>query len=495
MSNEPANRLLLRKLIRNWVSLAGAVLAASSFFAFLLLFALDTISEHGNPYMGILAYMVAPGFLVFGFALIVVGFWLHRRQERRAKPDAPPVALTIDLSRPRDRKILWVFIVGSVVFLFMTALGSYQTYQYTESVQFCGRACHVPMDPQFVASQHSTHARVDCVACHVGGGATAYLKTKISGIRQLYHVTRGDFNRPIRMNSTKLRPARETCEQCHWPEKFTGGFERMYRHYLSDEKNTPFSVRLLLKVGGSNPLHGPPDGIHWHVSPANKVEYISTDEQQRDIPWVRQTSADGVVTEYLNPDFKGDLSKFPVHTMDCIDCHNRPSHKFLAPNDSVDLSITSGNIDRSIPWVKQKMVAALAAPYATREEAMQKIESSLRAEYPDNPKVDAVIAETKSIYNANFFPEMKADWRAYPDHIGHKIWDGCFRCHDGKHKTTDGKASIQANNCNSCHLILAQGSDEEMNKLNAKGYDFIHIDSEYSDFSCAECHTGAAPKE
>ncbi|MEI8386275.1 MAG: NapC/NirT family cytochrome c [Verrucomicrobiota bacterium] len=495
MSNELGNRLLLRKLIRNWVSLAGAVIAVGSFFAFLLLFALDMLSEHGNPYMGILAYMVAPGFLFLGIALIVLGFWLHRRQERRVKPDAPPVALTIDLSRPRDRKILWVFIVGSVVFLFMTALGSYQTYQYTESVQFCGRACHVPMDPQFVTSQHSAHARVDCVACHVGSGASAYLKTKISGMRQLYHVAMGDFPRPIRVDSTKLRPARETCEKCHWPEKFTGGFERMYRHYLSDEKNTPFSVRLLLKVGGNNPLHGPPDGIHWHVSTSNKVEFITTDDMQLDIPWVRQTSADGKVTEYRNPDFKGDLSKFPVHTMDCIDCHNRPSHKFHPPNDAVDLSIASGRVDRSIPWVKQKMVAALAAPYATREEAMQKIESSLRADFPDNPKVADVIAETKSIYNANFFPEMKADWRAYPDHIGHKIWEGCFRCHDGKHKTVDGKSSIQGNNCNSCHLILAQGNDEEMNKLNAKGYEFIHVDSEYSDFSCAECHTGAAPKE
>jgi nitrate/TMAO reductase-like tetraheme cytochrome c subunit len=495
MSAAPESRFVLRKLIRNWISLAGAVIAVGSFFAFLLLFALDMLSEHGNPYMGILAYVVAPGFLFSGIGLIALGFWLHLRQERRAVPDAPPVALTIDLSRPRDRKILGVFVAGSVVFLFMTALGSYQTYHYTESVQFCGRACHVPMDPQFVTSQHSTHARVDCVACHVGNGATAYLKTKISGIRQLYHVTRGDFQRPIRADSTKLRPARETCEQCHWPEKFTGGLDRTNRHYLSDEKNTPFSVRLQLKVGGSNPLHGPPDGIHWHVSPSNKVEYISTDDQQLDIPWVRQTTADGKVTEYRNPDFKGDVSKFPIHTMDCIDCHNRPSHKFLPPNDAVDLSITSGRIDRSIPWVKQKMVAALVGEYATRDEALKKIDESLRAAYPDNPKVDAVIAETKSIYNANFFPEMKADWRAYPDHVGHKNWEGCFRCHDGKHKTADGAGSIQGNDCNSCHIIMAQGSDEDMTKLSAKGYDFVHIDAEYSDFSCAECHTGAAPKE
>lgn len=495
MSQDPTSRFLLRKLIRNWVSLAGVVIATGSFFAFLLLFALDVLSEHGNPYMGILAYVVAPGFLASGIALVLLGFWLHLRQERRAKPDAPPVALTIDLSRPRDRKILGVFIAASLVFLFMTALGSYQTYQYTESVSFCGKACHVPMDPEFVTSEHSAHARVDCVACHVGSGATAYLKTKISGVRQLYHLAMNNYDRPIQIDSSKLRPARETCEKCHWPQKFTGGFERTYRHFLSDETNTPFSIRLLLNVGGGDPHRGPVDGIHWHTNPANKVEFITTDEQQSKIPWIRKTDDKGVVTEYLDPEFKGDLSKYPKHTMDCIDCHNRPSHNFLSPNDAADIALSSGHLDRSIPWVKSKVVAALSAPYATREEALKKIDESLRAAYPDNPKVDAVIAETQSIYNDNFFPEMKADWRAYPNHLSHKNWEGCFRCHDGKHVTADGKSTVKASDCKSCHLILAQGSDEEMNNLNAKGYEFVHIDSEYSDFSCTECHTGAAPKE
>ena len=494
MKRAPSSRFLIRQLVRNWVSLAGVILATGSFFAFLLLFSLDLLAGRGNPYMGILAYLVAPCFLFFGVALVAIGYFLHLRQERKAQDDATPVALTIDFSRPRDRKILGVFIVGSVIFLFMTALGSYQTYQYTESVQFCGKACHVPMDPEFVTSQHSTHARVDCVACHVGSGATAYVKTKISGMRQLYHVTRNDFARPIRMDSTKLRPARETCEQCHWPQKFTGGFERTFRHYLSDEKNTPFSVRLLLNVGGGDPLRGPVGGIHWHMNLANKIEYISTDEQQRNIPWVRHTDAKGVVTEYKDPTFKGDLAKYPMHTMDCIDCHNRPSHKFLSPNDAVDISLASGRLDPSIPFLKQKVVAAIADTYATREEALKKIDASLRSAYPNNPKVDAMVAEAQAIYKDNFFPEMKADWRSYPDHVSHKNWAGCFRCHDGKHKTADDKGSIKANDCKSCHLILAQGNDEEMNKLNAKGFDFFHIDGEYSDFSCAECHTGAAQK-
>jgi len=449
MTNAPENRFSFRRLIRNWISLTGAMLAVGSFFAFLLLFALDMFAEHGNPYMGILAYAVAPGFLILGISLVIFGGLLQLRQERKAKPGGPPVAFTIDLSRDRDRKILGIFATCSVAFLFITAVGSYQTYHYTESVEFCGKACHVPMDPEFVTAQHSPHARVECAACHVGSGASAYFKTKISGMRQLYHLVRQDFPRPILLNPDKLRPARETCEQCHWPQKFTGGFERTFRHYLADEKNTPFTVRLLVNVGGGDPTHGPAGGIHWHMNLANKIEYVTPDEQQHVIPWVRHTDAKGVVTEYRNPEFKGDISKLPVRKMDCIDCHNRPSHNFLSPNEAVDSALASGRMDSKIPWVKSKVVAALIQPYATKEEALQKIDASLRADYAKEPGVEALIAEAQSIYKGNFFPEMKADWRAYPNHLSHKEWDGCFRCHDGKHKTSEGKVGIKADDCKS----------------------------------------------
>ena len=470
-----------------------------SFFAFLLLFTLDFFAEHGNPYVGILAYAVAPAFLILGTFLVVLGWWLQRRRAKKALAGAlPPLAVKIDFSRPRDRRLLGVFVTCSVIFLFMTAVGSYQTYQYTESVQFCGKACHTPMDPEFITSQHSSHARVDCVACHVGSGAGAYVKTKISGMRQLYHLTRNDYERPIRVTLGKLRPARETCEQCHWPQKFTGGFERTFHHYLADEKNTEMSIRLLVKVGGGNPLRGPVGGIHWHMNIANKIEYLAQDDQQHSIPWIRHTDAKGVVTEYINPDFKGDLSKLQKRTMDCLDCHNRPAHNFLSPNEAVDISMESGRLDPKIPWLKAKVVDALAQPYSTQPEALKKIDESLRKIFAGNPKVDGIVAETQSIYSTNFFPEMKADWRAYPDHIGHKEWNGCFRCHDGKHKivdtkSADNKETIKAD-CNACHLILAQGDSEQMTKLNAAGYAFVHIDSEYSDASCAECHTGANQK-
>jgi nitrate/TMAO reductase-like tetraheme cytochrome c subunit len=495
MDNTPARPHSFRRLFRNWVSWAGIVLATAALFAFLLLFAIDLFAGHRNPYVGILAYVVAPGFFLLGVALIAIGVLLEWRAERRALRVAAPLVLKIDLSRARDRKILAVFAIGSVAFLFLTALGSYQTYQYTESVQFCGRTCHSPMEPQFVASQQAAHAKVECVACHVGPGAAAYFKTKMNGVKQLYHTVANDFERPIYVTAANPRPAQVICEQCHWPKKYAGSVERTYRHFLSDEKNTPFTVRLLLNVGGGDPSNGPEGGIHFHMNIANKIEYIATDDQLRSIPWVRMTNAKGVSTEYRTPDFKGDPSQFRIRRMDCMDCHSRPAHKVHTPNDAVDLALATGRLNPNTPWVKSKVVAALVKPYSTKPEALQNIAASLREAYPDPAQADPVINEAQAIYRANFFPEVKLDWRTHPDFVGHKTWDGCFRCHDGKHNAADGQMSIKASDCKSCHLILAQGSGEKLDQVNPKGHDFMHIDAEYADFSCTDCHTGGLQKE
>lgn len=484
--------LSFRSHFRNWISWAGIVLAASALFAFFLLVAIDQFAGHRNPYVGILAYVVAPGFLLLGLFLTVAGALLQWRRERRAAHAEQSLAIRIDLSRPRDRKILAIFAAGSVAFLFMTALGSYETYQYTESVQFCGQTCHLPMEPEFVSSQHSAHAKVECVSCHVGPGAAAYFKTKINGVKQLYHTLASDFERPIQMTTANPRPAQVICEQCHWPKKYAGSVERTYRHFLSDEKNTKFTVKLLLHVGGGDPANGPEGGIHWHMNIANKIEYIPADDQLSSIPWVRMTNARGT-TEYRMPDFKGEPDPARIRRMDCMDCHSRPAHKVRPPNDAVELSLATGRLDSSIPWVKSKVVAALVQPYATKAEALQSIATTLHQAYPDPVQGDPIVNEAQAIYRANFFPELKLDWRTHSDFIGHKTWDGCFRCHDGKHVAAD-KTSIKASDCKSCHIILAQGDDAALDQFNSKGHDFMHIDAEYSEFTCTECHTGGIQK-
>lgn len=478
---------------RNWLSLAGTVLALSAFFAFVLLFAVDMFSHQGNAYMGILAYVVAPGFLVLGLAMIAAGAWLHRRHLREADPTQPLPNITIDLGRPADRRRLIVFASGSALFLMLTAFGSFQTYHYTESVQFCGQVCHVPMKPEFVTYQISPHARVDCVRCHVGDGAGAYVKAKLNGVHQLVGVITGDYHRPIKP-PTNLRPAQEICEQCHWSQRQVGSLDKTYTHFLADETNTSFSVRLSLKVGGGDPRGGAAGGIHWHMNLENKVEYIASGQENETIPWVRVTDPTGKVTEFASKDFKDDPAKHKIRRMDCMDCHNRPAHNFLPPNDAVDLAMAAGRVDPTIPWVKSNLVQVLTDTYATEPEAHAKIADALKARYPGQPKLDTIVAEAQRMFSQNFFPEMKADWRGYPDHLSHKNSAGCFRCHDGEHKTADRKRTLGASDCNSCHVILSQGAGDELTKLNPKGHNFFHLDAEYSDFTCNNCHTGAFPK-
>ena len=122
---------------------------------------------------------------------------------------------------------------------------------------------------------------------------------------------------------------------------------------------------------------------------------------------------------------------------------------------------------------------------------MQKIAALLEAKYQGDPRLKATVEQVRQIYRNNFFPEMKSNWRVYPNNIGHKDWPGCFRCHDGEHRTEDKKQMIKANDCNGCHVILAQGSGQELQNLNAGGQSFKHPGGEIGDLKCNECHTGA----
>jgi hypothetical protein len=505
LSRKPATRIHMKPEgqppgrkptpLRNWLTVGGAIISTGGLFAFAFLFFIDLFAHHGNAYMGILVYVVAPAFILGGLVLAAVGAWRHHKELKRADPSLALHELSIHLGRPRDRKIAAYVAAGAVFFLMLTAFGSYQTYHYSESVQFCGLVCHAPMKPEYTAYQASSHARVDCTACHVGRGADAFVKAKLNGVHQLVGVITGDYHKPVATPVRNLRPARETCEECHWPEKHVGNLDKTFTHFLADETNTPFSVRLSMKVGGTEGSIGGEPSIHWHVGRSNKVEYIASDPQRTSIPWVRFTAADGSVTEYRSTEFKGELPAAATRTMDCLDCHNRPAHQFSAPNDAVDHAMARGLIDPAIPWIKSNVVAAVIGKYDTESEALAKIASTLKEKYPKEGRIDKVITAVQQIFKTNLFPEMKADWRAYPNHIGHKEWAGCFRCHDGKHKTGDGKKMISANNCNACHTILAQGSGAELEKLNPKGHTFFHIDAVNEDFSCNTCHTGAFPKE
>jgi nitrate/TMAO reductase-like tetraheme cytochrome c subunit len=474
-------------VFRNWVSLAGVVVMVGSVFSFLLLMLLDAMAHFSNPYIGILTYLVAPGFLIIGLVMAALGAILRHRQIVKYSGPFPP--LRIDLSRARDRRLFGFFLAGSVLFLLVAAIGSYQTYHYTESVQFCGQACHGVMKPELVTYLHSPHARIACAECHIGKGATWYVRSKLSGAYQVYATVANKYPRPIPTPVKNLRPAQETCEECHWPKKFVGNLERTYSYFLGDETNTPFTVRLLMKVGGGDPTHGPVGGIHWHMNVGNKIEYLASDEARQKVPWVRVTDAQGVVTEFRSPRFTNTVDEAAVRSMDCMDCHNRPAHRYETPNKAVNLAISLGKIDRSLPYIKTNAVDVLTRTYTNETQAVQNIATLLAARYPNDVRIRPVIDVVQQIYKDNFFPEMKANWQLYPDNIGHKDWPGCFRCHDGLHKTADGKRIIKANDCNACHTILTQGNGKELEQLTPNGQKFKHPGDEV-DGACNDCHTG-----
>ncbi|HZR17734.1 MAG TPA: NapC/NirT family cytochrome c [Verrucomicrobiae bacterium] len=474
-------------VFRNWLSLAGFVVMVGSLFSFVLLFVIEAMAHVSNPYVGILTYLVAPAFLVLGMITAGLGAFLRHRQLVKASGPFPP--LRIDLTRPRDRRVFGLFLAGSVVFLLVSAVGSYQSYHYTESVQFCGQACHGVMQPEFVTYSHSSHARVACAECHIGKGATWYVRSKLSGTYQVYATMADKYPKPIPTPVKNLRPAQETCEECHWPKKFIGNVERTYDCFLGDETNTPFTVRLLLKVGGGDPTHGPVSGIHWHMNVGNRIEYLAADQERQKIPWVRMTDSQGVVTEFRSSKFTNEVDQASVRRMDCMDCHNRPAHRYESPNDAVNMALALGKIDRGLRYIKTNALFALTRHYTNQTQALEGIATHLAYQYPNDARIRRAIDVVQQIYTNNFFPEMKASWQKYPENIGHKDWPGCFRCHDGQHKTADGKRSIRANDCNACHTILAQGNGAELDQLTPNGQKFKHPGDEV-DGACNDCHSG-----
>jgi len=479
-------------LWKNWTSIAGAILASGSLFAFLLLFSMDMMGKgKTNPYLGILCYVITPGFLAFGLAIVFWGMWRQRKRINTAKDLNRSPVLEIDFSRPKDRRILIGFIAAAFIYLVLTAIGSYQTYIYTESDNFCGMVCHQAMGPEITSYKNYSHAHVACVECHVGEGAASYITAKINGVHQLIGITFNTYPRPIPTPVHNMRPAKETCEHCHWSEKLTGDLQRTFNHFMADEKNTPYTVRLVIKAGSGGTIHNAPGGIHWHNNPDTKIEYFASDPQRQVIPWVRLTERDGTVTVFRKDGFKDEPKANQILKMDCLSCHNRPAHKYSSPNSAMDEALYLGRVDKTLPSIKRVAVDLLTKPYKTSEEADTVITAELKKKYPDTKNLDGTISGVLRVYHNNFFPEMKVDWSKYPENIGHMDTLGCFRCHDDKHIAEGGK-HLPATTCTSCHIILAQGAGDELEHLTRKGAPFKHPSSDINgvDLTCSDCHNG-----
>jgi nitrate/TMAO reductase-like tetraheme cytochrome c subunit len=496
--------MILPRSFYNWISLIGAIIALVSLALIVFLFLIATVFNQGSSYLGLFIYIALPGLLIIGLILIPTGMLVRIRQRRKLDRETRRKLPYIDLNDPQHRNAFLIFSIATMVFLFLTSIGSYEAFHYTESVPFCGTLCHEVMNPEFVTYQHSAHAHVSCVECHVGSGADWYVKSKLSGLYQVYAVLTDIYPRPIPTPVSNLRPARETCERCHWPEKFYSRKLRVQKNFLSNESNTEWDIVMQMKTGPLYSALGLKEGSHWHINPEVKIEYISGDETRETIPWVRFTNVgtgeSTVYTDDENPLEDSVRAKLPVRTMDCIDCHNRPSHSYKSPPDYVDNALISGDIPKDIPQIKFVAMEALKNPFTSRDSALRIIDSTITAfyqtEYPgyyaeNKSRIDLAIRSIQEGFGRNTFPEMGVRYDAYPDHIGHLESDGCFRCHSGRHTAPGGK--IISKHCDLCHTILAQGEPGKMATTTV--YDtleFQHPVSLRNDVwktaFCSECH-------
>jgi nitrate/TMAO reductase-like tetraheme cytochrome c subunit len=407
---------------------------------------------------------------------------------------------------PRWLRVLPYAILGVLTLMLLTA-GAY-AWDYTNSPKFCGETCHT-MPPEYTAYLTSPHARIDCVDCHIGKGFIATRITRKAGdVRHVVATAFKTYEFPIRAGD--LRPARETCELCHSPQKFSDDSLREIRRYGNDVANTPTSIYLVLKTGGGSKRQGLGRGIHWHIE--NKVYFLATDSEEQNIPYVRVVEDDGSITEYTDIEAGIDpaqINAADLKEMDCITCHNRITHMVLSPEDTVDQLMERGVISTDIPEIHQKAVNVYSSIFSTTEEGLNRIASLTsfyETYYPDyyaqnKDKVDTAIAALQEAYRGSVYPQQKSDWDSHPSNVGHENSPGCFRCHDGKHLNQKNEA-IRLE-CNLCHSVpVVSGPNQFVTDIEIsrgpepqthRNPNWINMHHNVFDETCTNCHTTGNP--
>jgi nitrate/TMAO reductase-like tetraheme cytochrome c subunit len=484
----------------NLRTLIGAAISAISFGLVLFLTVLDLFAGEQKPYVGILTFIILPMFILFGLVIVFYGIWREHKREKRGLPHEFNLP-RFDLNDPRQRNAFFWISLGGVLLLVFSAFGSFKAYEYTDSDQFCGTMCHSVMSPEYTAYQYSPHARVGCAKCHIGPGAGWFVRSKLSGSYQVYATLFNKVPRPIPTPIENLRPAQETCEQCHWPKQFFSEKLLKNTYFLSDEKNSRWMLDILIKIGGGNVEAGPTSGIHWHMNIANELTYVASDSQRQSIPWIRSKNPEGKVVIYRsteNPLTDKQVSTMKTRRMDCIDCHNRPTHIYHPPARSLNHVMSLGWIDPTLPNVKSISLKALETSYSTKEIGLDSIKQAIVDYYQTNfpqiartkqDTIARVVLEVQKIFSRNYFPEMRVNWKKFPDNIGHMYYPGCFRCHDGKHVADNGK--VLPRDCDVCHTILAQQFEKEGLRMSLSGVEYKHpvdIGNAWKEMNCSDCH-------
>jgi nitrate/TMAO reductase-like tetraheme cytochrome c subunit len=437
---------------RNPISLVGIAIATATAWIFLALFALDLLGYLPNPYIGVILFILIPTAFVGGLLLIPIGASRARRHAGETPPDWP----VLDLRDPRQREMTVTVLALTFVNVLIVSIAAFGGVHYMETTSFCGTVCHTTMEPEYVAHQRGPHAQIACVQCHVGPGARALVQSKLAGTRQLIHVLTNQVPKPVPPPDELISTARETCEKCHWPERFIGDRTRIIREFANDEKNSQTDTVLRVHVGGGSRERGIGTGIHWHMNLDNEIEFVA--DKPDSIPYVRLRDRAGNVREYFAEGATPQqIASGTRQRMDCMDCHNRPAHTFSpSATRAVDDAIAQGLIPRELPFVRREAVTAVRASYSDRAAGMIGIESRLTSFYAsrgaDMTLLKRAVAGTQEVWASNVFPAMKVTWGTYPSNIGHVDSPGCFRCHDDTHKTKDGQHVI-GQDCELCHAI------------------------------------------
>jgi len=448
-------------LSQNWISRTGVVLATTTGITLVIGFAYALMGFQPNPYAGILLFLILPAIFVLGLLLIPLGIYRDYRAQRQ-KGTLPAAYPTVDFTQESVRSTVLFVAVMTAINVPIFVIATYRGTVYMDSTQFCGQTCHVVMEPEYTAYQRSPHARVACVECHIGPGAPWFVRSKISGSYQLLAVAFNLYPRPIPTPVHNLRPARETCEQCHWPERFSGDKLLIKTKFADDEKNSLTRSVLLMHIGGRD-LDRKLIGIHGrHLG---LVTYLPADSKRQEIPWISYRNQDGSVTEFAStetPPSADLLARGERRTMDCMDCHNRPTHTFDMPENAVNREMAAGRISPALPFIHKVSVDLLKKNYSSRLVAETELPEALRAYYRQNyfaiynsrrTDIEQAAKALLYIYDGNIFPAMNITWGSYPNNLGHNDFPGCFRCHDGNHKSKSGREVTQ--DCNACHSLLA----------------------------------------
>ena len=471
-------QLFSRGISANWTGTVGVALATSSFLLLLLFELLQLAGILDNSFIGLVAYMALPALFILGWLLILLGWWQYRRATGRSTEELLPERFPEDMVRARrlGSSVLATMAVVVVVSVVFIGVEGARMLHFMDTPKFCGTACHKIMEPEWTAYQNSPHAHVHCVECHVGEGVGALVNAKINGLWQVISGTFNLYERPVPTPVHQLRPARETCEKCHWPDKFYGDRIKSFAHFAMDEESTPLYSTLSLKIGGGT---GDSAGtIHWHVAGQNEVRYLAADEKRLVMEWVEVRRGD-TFHRFTNRALEPSALEHPLpegqaeaRSMDCVDCHNRATHIYADPEEAVNQALASGFIDRGLPFAKRTALAALMGEYPDKDAARKGIERSIRGFYQrdldrtdlvTSPAVGRMVAAVQDIYDRNIFPFMNVGWNPYPVHLGHKGEGGCFRCHN-KDMVDENGQSI-GYDCTLCHSILAQDSRNEFQFL------------------------------